>query len=132
MNRPPAKVLLYTAVTALTGAALVGCLAEDHRRDVGYRVTEQVRTLVIEGETGDVEVTGVRTVATGEALLAPSVTRRLIGEFTARRAGPASPARPPSRMLQQLTARKAQTLRLLARGLSTPRSPPNSPSASTP
>ncbi|MEW1906895.1 DUF4097 family beta strand repeat-containing protein [Kitasatospora sp. NPDC085895] len=61
MNRPLAKVLLYTAVTALTGAALVGCLAEDHRRDVGYRVTEQVRTLVIEGETGDVEVTGGAT-----------------------------------------------------------------------
>ncbi|MEW1906893.1 response regulator transcription factor [Kitasatospora sp. NPDC085895] len=61
---------------------------------------------------------GVRTVASGEALLAPSVTRRLIGEFTARRAGPASPARPPSRLLQQLTGREAQTLRLLARGLS--------------
>ncbi|GAA1069334.1 MULTISPECIES: response regulator transcription factor [Kitasatospora] len=61
---------------------------------------------------------GVRTVASGEALLAPSVTRRLIGEFTARRAGPAGPARPPSRLLQQLTGREAETLRLLARGLS--------------
>ncbi|MEV8096684.1 DUF4097 family beta strand repeat-containing protein [Kitasatospora sp. NPDC085879] len=58
MNRPLAKVLLYTGVTALAGAALSGCLGEDHRRDVGYGMTEQVRTLVIEGETGDVEVTG--------------------------------------------------------------------------
>ncbi|WP_030263611.1 response regulator [Streptomyces sp. NRRL B-24484] len=61
---------------------------------------------------------GVRAVASGEALLAPSVTRRLIGEFTARRAGPSAPVRPPSRLLQQLTGREAETLRLLARGLS--------------
>ncbi|WP_345697601.1 response regulator transcription factor [Kitasatospora terrestris] len=65
---------------------------------------------------------GVRMVASGEALLAPSVTRRLIGEFTARRGaaggGPAQPSRAPSRLLEQLTAREAETLRLLARGLS--------------
>ncbi|MFG2818787.1 response regulator [Kitasatospora sp. NPDC048365] len=65
---------------------------------------------------------GVRMVASGEALLAPSVTRRLIGEFTARRglpgAGPGQPSRTPSRLLEQLTSREAETLRLLARGLS--------------
>ncbi|MFI5532448.1 response regulator [Kitasatospora sp. NPDC051853] len=61
---------------------------------------------------------GVRMVATGEALLAPSVTRRLIGEFTARRGSGPGPQRPPSRLLEQLTAREAETLRLLARGLS--------------
>ncbi|MER5641697.1 response regulator transcription factor [Kitasatospora sp. NPDC002227] len=62
-------------------------------------------------------VHGVRMVASGEALLAPSVTRRLISEFAARRpAGPA--AVPRSRLLDQLTAREQETLRLLARGLS--------------
>ncbi|GAA3028364.1 response regulator transcription factor [Kitasatospora albolonga] len=61
---------------------------------------------------------GVRMVASGEALLAPSVTRRLIGEFTARRGSGPGPQRPPSRLLEQLTAREAETLRLLARGLS--------------
>ncbi|OKI24200.1 response regulator transcription factor [Streptomyces sp. CB03911] len=62
---------------------------------------------------------GVRMVASGEALLAPSVTRRLIGEFAARRpAGAATVARAPSRLLEQLTAREQETLRLLARGLS--------------
>ncbi|MFC9325296.1 response regulator [Kitasatospora sp. NPDC057015] len=62
---------------------------------------------------------GVRMVASGEALLAPSVTRRLIGEFAARRpAGAATVARAPSRLLEQLTARERETLRLLARGLS--------------
>ncbi|GAA2230761.1 response regulator transcription factor [Kitasatospora cystarginea] len=62
---------------------------------------------------------GVRMVASGEALLAPSVTRRLIGEFTARRpAGPAASVREPSKLLDQLTVREQETLRLLARGLS--------------
>jgi DNA-binding NarL/FixJ family response regulator len=59
---------------------------------------------------------GVRLVASGEALLAPSVTRRLISEFAARRPGGA--ARRPHRLLEQLTAREQETLRLLARGLS--------------
>ncbi|MEU9134232.1 response regulator transcription factor [Kitasatospora sp. NPDC048540] len=63
---------------------------------------------------------GVRMVASGEALLAPSVTRRLIREFAARRppGGGNGPVRPPSRLLEQLTAREQETLRLLARGLS--------------
>ncbi|MFI9328038.1 response regulator [Kitasatospora sp. NPDC052868] len=65
---------------------------------------------------------GVRMVASGEALLAPSVTRRLIGEFAARRPGGAGQGaqsvRAPSRLLEQLTAREQETLRLLARGLS--------------
>ncbi|TQF07570.1 response regulator transcription factor [Kitasatospora acidiphila] len=58
---------------------------------------------------------GVRMVAAGEALLAPSVTKRLISEFAARRPGV---ARRPHRLLDQLTAREQETLRLLARGLS--------------
>ncbi|WP_395295770.1 response regulator [Kitasatospora hibisci] len=68
---------------------------------------------------------GVRMVASGEALLAPSVTRRLIGEFAARRPGGPGAAVPgvqgvraPARLLEQLTAREQETLRLLARGLS--------------
>ncbi|MEV7772034.1 response regulator transcription factor [Kitasatospora sp. NPDC086791] len=62
---------------------------------------------------------GVRMVASGEALLAPSVTRRLIGEFAARRPGaPERAVRPPSGLLEQLTLREQETLRLIARGLS--------------
>jgi len=62
-------------------------------------------------------VHGVRMVAAGEALLAPSVTRRLIAEFTARRASSGG-VRVPSVRLGQLTVRERETLRLLARGLS--------------
>ncbi|MER0448604.1 response regulator transcription factor [Streptomyces sp. Edi4] len=55
----------------------------------------------------------VRVVAAGEALLAPSVARRLIAEYASR---PAIP--PPSGRLDVLTARERETLLLLGRGLS--------------
>ncbi|WP_438291402.1 response regulator [Streptomyces sp. HUAS TT7] len=58
-------------------------------------------------------VHAVRVVAAGEALLAPSVARRLIAEYTSR---PAAPA--PSARLDTLTARERETLLLLGRGLS--------------
>jgi DNA-binding NarL/FixJ family response regulator len=56
-------------------------------------------------------VAGVHTVARGEALLAPAITRRLIEEF----AGP--PAEPPSG-IDELTPRELEVLRHVARGLS--------------
>jgi DNA-binding NarL/FixJ family response regulator len=55
----------------------------------------------------------VRVVAGGEALLSPSVTRRLIEEFSRQ---PVSDAPPPS-VLNSLTARELEVLRLIARGL---------------
>jgi len=59
-------------------------------------------------------IAAVRVAAAGDALLAPSVTRRLIGAF-ARRPAAASPA--PSK-LQSLTPRERDILRQLARGQS--------------
>ena len=59
-------------------------------------------------------VAGVRLVAEGEALLAPSVTRRLIEQFA--RLAPA-PAAPPEGV-GELTARELEVFKLLARGLS--------------
>jgi DNA-binding NarL/FixJ family response regulator len=58
----------------------------------------------------------VRVVASGEALLAPTVTRRLISEFARLR--PAVPA--PSAAVAELTPRETEVLRLLAEGLSNP------------
>ncbi|MFC0845823.1 response regulator [Streptomyces noboritoensis] len=60
-------------------------------------------------------VHAVRVVAAGESLVAPSVARRLIAEYTSR--PPAAPA-PPSGRLDVLTARERETLLLLGRGLS--------------
>jgi DNA-binding NarL/FixJ family response regulator len=54
----------------------------------------------------------VRVVAAGEAMLAPTVTRRLIAEFARLR--PAAPPTPPD----VLTARETEILTLVARGLS--------------
>ncbi|MDG4862727.1 response regulator transcription factor [Streptomyces sp. T-3] len=59
----------------------------------------------------------VRVVAAGEALLAPTVTRRLIAEFARQRPTPS--ARPSAR-LAALTPRETQVLRLIAEGLSNP------------
>ncbi|WP_329401972.1 response regulator transcription factor [Streptomyces melanogenes] len=60
-------------------------------------------------------VHAVRVVAAGESLVAPSVARRLIAEYTSR--PPIAPA-PPSGHLDVLTARERETLLLLGRGLS--------------
>jgi DNA-binding NarL/FixJ family response regulator len=57
----------------------------------------------------------IRTVAAGEALLAPSVTRRLIAHFADR--APA-PARAAAAGLAELTEREREVLALVARGLS--------------
>jgi DNA-binding NarL/FixJ family response regulator len=58
-------------------------------------------------------VAAVRVVAAGDALLAPAITRRLLGDFVRHR--PAAPARPD---VPALTAREQDTLALLAQGLS--------------
>ncbi|MET7751596.1 response regulator transcription factor [Micromonospora sp. NPDC005367] len=56
---------------------------------------------------------GIRTVATGSALLAPEVTRQLVGRYAARIRPPES-ADPES----ALTPRELEVLRLIANGLS--------------
>ena len=59
-------------------------------------------------------INAVRIVAAGEALLAPSVTRRLIAEFAARPVAD----RPRPAALNALTPRETDVLRLIARGRS--------------
>ena len=56
----------------------------------------------------------VRVVAAGDALLSPSVTRRLIAEF-ARMGAPRGPSR---KTLKDLTERETEVLALVARGMS--------------
>jgi DNA-binding NarL/FixJ family response regulator len=65
-------------------------------------------------------ITAIRVIADGDSLLAPSVTRRLVEEFT-RRAPPARPVRPPAAppgALAAITARELEVLTLIATGLS--------------
>jgi DNA-binding NarL/FixJ family response regulator len=56
-------------------------------------------------------IAAVRTVASGDALLSPSVTRRVIAQFTARH-------QPRPQALGTLTSRELDVYRLITRGLS--------------
>jgi DNA-binding NarL/FixJ family response regulator len=59
-------------------------------------------------------VAAIRVVAAGEALLAPSITKRLIEDF----ARAAAPAESPPAGLNDLTARELEVFKLVARGMS--------------
>ncbi|MEV0069072.1 MULTISPECIES: response regulator transcription factor [unclassified Amycolatopsis] len=64
-------------------------------------------------------VAAVRLVDTGDALLAPSITRRLVERFAAAAApAPAAAAPPTHRNLSALTPRELEVLTLLGRGRS--------------
>jgi DNA-binding NarL/FixJ family response regulator len=63
-------------------------------------------------------VAGVRTVAAGEALLAPAVTRRLIGRFGSRVRAADLETPGPGQPLATLTGREREVLKLIAAGLS--------------
>ena len=67
--------------------------------------------------------TGIRVVAGGEALLAPSITRRLIQEFAAGRARRAPTPPPGPRRADRARARGLQAAS--PAGSPTPRSPPS-------
>jgi DNA-binding NarL/FixJ family response regulator len=57
---------------------------------------------------------GIRVVASGEALLAPTITKRLIQKFAV--SGPPDPVQPPG--FDELTDRESEVFGLIARGLS--------------
>jgi len=57
---------------------------------------------------------GIRVVAAGDSLLAPSVTRHLIEQFVQR----PTTERPAGKDFERLTEREVEVLRLVARGLS--------------
>jgi DNA-binding NarL/FixJ family response regulator len=68
---------------------------------------------LLKDATPEEVVHAVRVVAAGEALLAPTVTSRLVRDFARRSAG-----RPRRDMLASLTERETEVLQLVAAGLS--------------
>ena len=88
--------------------------------DVDEYVYEALRAgasgFLLKGAPTEQVVEAVRVVASGDALISPSVTRRLIDEFARR---PRADAAPPPE-LEELTSREREVLELVARGHSNP------------
>jgi DNA-binding NarL/FixJ family response regulator len=97
-HEPPARVLILTTF------------------DLDEYVYEALRAgasgFLLKDRPPEELVAAVRVIAAGEALLAPSVTRRLIEEFAKR------PATATRDELAELTEREREVLVLMARGLS--------------
>jgi DNA-binding NarL/FixJ family response regulator len=67
---------------------------------------------VLKDEPPEQLIAAVRTIAAGDALLSPSVTRNVIAHFTSRQ------RHPPPRAVESLTPRELDVFRLIAAGLS--------------
>lgn len=97
---PPPRVLVLTTFDLdeyVFGALRAGA--------AGFLLKDAPRQQLLEA---------IRVVHSGDALLSPSVTRRLIQDY----AGRPTPPRPRAELLESLTPREREVLELVARGLS--------------
>jgi DNA-binding NarL/FixJ family response regulator len=114
-----------TAICARTMARVLMLTTYDLDQHVYDALRAGASGFLLKSMRGRELVDAVRVVAAGEALLAPSVTRRLIAEITGRPPSSGQPAIPtrrpapaPAARLADLSPRETDTLRALARGLS--------------
>jgi DNA-binding NarL/FixJ family response regulator len=97
---PPPRVLILT--TFDMDEYVFGAL---HAGAAGFLLKDASRERLVDA---------IRVVHVGDALLSPSITRRLIEDFAAR----TDPIRPPEVIMAMLTPREREALALVARGLS--------------
>lgn len=105
------------AITAGSGCRTVMLTTFDSDEYVYEALHAGASGFLLKDVRRDDLVHAVRVVAAGDSLLAPSVARRLVAEYTSRPPAVAAAAEPSAR-LDVLTAREHETLLYLARGLS--------------